>query len=258
MHRGAVLDLDGTVYRGGTAIEGAPAAINRLRDHGLSVLFFSNNPTKSRNAYVRRLQSLDITATTDEVLSAGTVTTEYLMENHATDPTFLVGSDGLRDQFEDADIQLTNDTGAAEVLIVSWSDQFDYTDMTDAYHAGATGATFIGTDPDMLVPASGDRVVPGSGAIINAIAGTLGRDPDRVLGKPSPEAVQMARDALGVPLSECLVVGDRLDTDLALGHRAGMTTVFVRTGVMTDEDVAMAEFEPDYVLDSLADIDGVL
>ena len=258
MYSGVVLDLDGTVYRGGSPIEGAPAAIDRLRERGLSVLFFSNNPTKSREAYVERLRGMGIEATAAEVLSAGTVTTEYLAEHHAADPTFLVGSDGLREQLLAADLPVTEDTDAAEVLVASWDDGFDYGDMTDAYRAGKDGATFLGTDPDVLVPATGDRMVPGSGAIINAVAGVLERDPDRVLGKPSPEAVEMAGEALGVPLSECLVVGDRLNTDLALGAAAGMTTVLVMTGVTTDAHLQSSDLTPDYVLDSLADLDTVL
>lgn len=258
MYRGVVLDLDGTVYRGGSPIAGAPGAIDRLRERGLSVLFFSNNPTKSREAYVSRLAEMGIETDASEVLSAGTVTTAYLAKHHPEDPTFLVGSDGLREQLVAADLPVTDDTDAAEVLVASWDDEFHYDDMTDAYRAASGGTTFLGTDPDVVVPASGDRMVPGSGAIINAVAGVLERDPDRVLGKPSAEAVEMAREALGVPLEECLVVGDRLNTDLALGERAGMTTVLVRTGVATDADVARSDVTPDYVIDSLADIDTVL
>jgi 4-nitrophenyl phosphatase len=258
MYRGVVLDLDGTVYRGGSPIEGAPAAVERLRDRGLNVLFFSNNPTKTRVDYVERLAEMGVEATVEEVLSAGTVTTEYLLEHHPDEATYLIGAPGLREQLVTADLPLTDDTDAAEVLVTSWTDAFDYRGLTDAYRAGKDGATFLGTDPDRLVPASGDRMVPGSGAITNAVAGVLEREPDRVLGKPSAEAIAMAREALGVPLEECLVVGDRLNTDLALGEAAGMTTVLVRTGVATDADVERSEVTPDHVLDSLADIDTVL
>jgi 4-nitrophenyl phosphatase len=255
MYAGVVLDLDGTVYRGGSPIPGAPEAIQRLRDRGLSVLFFSNNPTKTRADYATRLREMGIEASEDEVLSAGTVTTEYLREHHTADPTYVLGAPGLYEQLEAADLTLTDDKEATEVLVTSWTDDFDYRAMTLAYRAGKDGATFLGTDPDRLVPASGDRMVPGSGAITNAVAGVLEREPDHVLGKPSEEAVRLAHEALGVPLSECLVVGDRLNTDLALGERAGMTTVLVRTGVTTDAHLETTDLSPDYVLDSLADLD---
>jgi 4-nitrophenyl phosphatase len=115
---------------------------------------------------------------------------------------------------------------------------------------------FVGTDPDMVIPAAeGD--IPGSGAVIHAIAGVAGRDPDIVLGKPSAPARELVLSTLGVDPRECLVVGDRLDTDIAFGVNAGMTTALVRTGVTDDADLATADIEPDYVLDSLADLGAV-
>jgi 4-nitrophenyl phosphatase len=257
MYRGAVLDLDGTVYRGRDPIAGAPAAIERLRERGLRLLFLSNNPTKSREAYVDRLDRMGIPVDVKEVLSAGTVTTRYLVDHHAEDALFVIGSSGLLEQFEEANLSVTADPERADVLVASYDHEFCYDDMTDTYRAVADGGAFIGSDPDVVIPAGDGQMVPGSGAIVRACAGVLERDPDHVLGKPSPEAVEMAHEALGVPLEQCLVVGDRLNTDLAFGERAGMTTVLVRTGVTDDRVLAASDLEPDYVLDSLADIDAV-
>jgi 4-nitrophenyl phosphatase len=117
---------------------------------------------------------------------------------------------------------------------------------------------FVGTDPDMTVPVDEGCTVPGSGAILNAIAGVAGREPDRVMGKPSEEAVRTVREALGCAPEECLVVGDRLDTDIALGERAGMTTVLVLSGVTRRAEVADSAVTPDHVLDSLADLPELL
>jgi 4-nitrophenyl phosphatase len=199
---------------------------------------------------------MGIDATEAEVLSAGTVTTSYLAEHHADDPAFVVGHPGLVEQFEAADLPVTTDPDVAELLVASYDQQFNYDDMTAAYRVAADGSPFIGTDPDVVIPTD-DGIALGSGAIINAVAGVLERDPDRVLGKPSPEAVGMAGEALGVPLEDCLVVGDRLNTDLALGERASMTTVLVRTGVTTDAQLEQSALTPDFVLDSLADIEAV-
>jgi len=252
-YEGAVIDLDGTVYRGDRLLPGAEAALDRLRSAGVRTLFFSNNPTKSRAEYVDRLASFGIEADPGEVLSAGTVTTRFLAEEHADDAVFLVGAAGLRRQFEAADLPLVDDATAADVLVASWDDEFDYGDMLAGYRALEAGATFYGTDPDMLVP-DDEGMIPGSGAIINAVGGVLGREPERLLGKPSAAARRAAIDALGVLPEQCLVVGDRLDTDIELGERASMTTVLVRTGVATDEDVEAGDVRPDYVIDSLADL----
>ncbi|WP_136715129.1 HAD-IIA family hydrolase [Halorientalis salina] len=258
-YRGVVLDLDGTVYRGSDPLPGAVDAIDSLRAADLSVLFFSNNPTETRLDYVDRLGEMGIAVDVEEVLSAGTVTTDYLTDEHADDDLFLIGSPALREQFETAGLTLTEDATAADVLVASWDREFDYGSMT----AGLRGlqdedTVFVGSDPDRVVPAGEDSLIPGSGAIIGAIEAAADRAVDRVMGKPSPEAVEAATDALGVPPEDCLLVGDRLDTDIALGERAGMTTVLVLTGITDRSDVEESEFTPDHVMESLADVPALL
>lgn len=254
---GAILDLDGTVYRGDDLLPGVAGAIDRLRTAGLELLFFSNNPTKSGDAYVDRLRGMGLDVQPGEACSAGDVTTEYLLETHPEDAIMLVGSPGLCDQFESAGLSLTSDPAATEVLVGSWTDEFGYEDMLAALRAVDDGTAFLGTDPDRTVPARAG-VIPGSGAVVGALSATLGRDPDAMLGKPSEPALRFALDRLAVDPGACLVVGDRLGTDIALGERAGMTTALVRSGVTGEEDVIAGDVDPDHVLDSLADIGTVL
>ncbi|WP_335998512.1 HAD-IIA family hydrolase [Halorientalis halophila] len=258
-YRGAVLDLDGTIYRGGERLPGAAETVAALRDRDVSVCCCSNNPTKSRSAYVERLAEMGVEVTEAEIVSAGTVTAEYLAEHHAADDVFLVGDDGLREQLEAAGLSLVADATDADVLVASWDRGFDYGSMIAGLRGLEDPSTvFLGTDPDRTVPTAGGKSVPGSGAIIGAVAATADRDPDRVLGKPSPETVDAVTAALGVPAEDCLLVGDRLDTDVAMGERAGMTTVLVLTGVTDREDVAASEVTPDYVVESIADVPDLL
>ncbi|MFW5964371.1 MAG: HAD-IIA family hydrolase, partial [Natronomonas sp.] len=224
---------------------------------GIETLFFSNNPTKSRAAYADRLRDFGIDVDSEWILSAGTVTTRFLATEHDDDSVFLVGSEGLREQFEAAGIDLVADATRADVLVASYDREFDYGDMLAGYRALDAGATFYGTDPDLLVPHH-DGMIPGSGAVINAVGGVIEHDPERILGKPSAEAQRAALDVLDAAPERCLVVGDRLNTDIALGERAGMTTVLVRSGVSTDGDIEESDVRPDYVIDSLADLETVL
>lgn len=256
-YEGAVLDLDGTVYRGDSALPGAAEAIERLRSAGVRALFFSNNPTKSRDAYADRLDRLGISADPDDVLSAGTVTTRYLSEYHPADSVFLIGDSGLEEQFDSAGVDLVADATDANVVVASWSRDFNYGDMLAGYRGLDAGATYYGTDPDRLVPAA-DGMIPGSGAIINAVSGTADREPDKILGKPSAEAQRAVLDALELPADRCFVVGDRLNTDIELGKRAGMTTVLVKSGITTEADLDGSDIRPDYVVDSLADVPDAL
>ncbi|UIO99058.1 HAD-IIA family hydrolase [Halobaculum sp. CBA1158] len=257
MIRGVVLDVDGTVVRGDDPIPGAPAAVDRLRESGADVLFCSNNPTKGPPAYVDRLARAGIDATEPAVLTAADSTVAYLREHHPDDALYVVGEAGLVDQLTAADLRVVDDHDAADAGVVSVDRSFTYDDLAGALWALGDGTPYVGTDPDRVIPAP-DRDVPGSGALINAVRGVLDHDPDAVLGKPSATARDLVFDRLGHPPAECLVVGDRLDTDIALGETAGATTALVCTGVTDRGDVAASDHDPDYVLDSLADIDRVL
>lgn len=255
---GAIVDLDGTVYRGETLVDGAPDAIDRLRAASLSLLFFSNNPTKDGDMYVDYLAGLGIDVRPGEAVSAGDVTANYLRENHPGAQVLFVGSSGLRRQLTDAGVRLTEEPSRADVVLASWTREFGYDDMNAALHAVDEETVFLGTDPDRTMPRPDGDVEPGSGAIVDALAATVGRAPDAILGKPSEIALDQALDRLGVAPEECLVVGDRLDTDLAMGARAGMTTVLVLTGVTDRAGVADSDVEPDYVVDSLANVERIL
>lgn len=256
--RGAIIDLDGTVYRGGELLDGSKAGIERLRNAGLDILFFSNNPLKDGEAYVERLSNLGLDVSPGEACSAGVVTTEYLRENHAEDRIFCIGEQGLREQFRDARLTLIEEPERADVLVASWTPGFDYEDMRDALDAVDEETVFLGTDPDRTFPMENDTLVPGSGSIIGSVAAVVGRDPDAILGKPSEAALSAAIERLGVDPGSCLIVGDRLDTDLRMGDRAGMTTVLVLTGVSDRGAVEQSDIDPDYVIDGLGEIGAVL
>jgi len=254
---GVVLDLDGTVYRGEGVLPGAAEAVAALRDRGIAVCFCSNNPTKTPAEYVDRLAGMGIDADESEILPASTVTRDYLREHHADELTYLLGSDSLGEYLQESGQRLVDDPREAAVFVASWDDRFDYDDMREALAGVDDGTAFLGTDPDRTIPAA-EGLVPGSGAVIGAVARTLDREPDRVLGKPSPEAAEDALARLGVPAEDCLVVGDRLDTDLRMGADHGMRTALVLTGVSTRADAAESGVDPDTVLDSLADLPAML
>lgn len=255
---GAIVDLDGTVYRGDTLIPGVPDAIDGLRAAGLDLLFFSNNPTRDSAAYADHLTELGLAVDPEEACSAGVATTEYLREHHHDDEILLVGAPGLRRQLRAADLSLTDDPAAADVLVGSWTPDFGYDDMVTALRAVDSDTAFVGTDPDRTFPQEDGQVIPGSGAVVNALAETVGRQPDAILGKPSEVACELALDRLGVDPGECLVVGDRPGTDLAMGDRVGMTTVLVLSGITDQSDLGDSDVDPDYVIDSLAEIEPIL
>ncbi|AUX08564.1 4-nitrophenyl phosphatase [Halalkaliarchaeum desulfuricum] len=257
-YRGAVLDVDGTVVRGDEPIPGAPDGVGRIRSAGVEPLFVSNNPSKAPQAYVRRLSRAGYDVDVEHVVTAGTVSTNYLENHHPDESIYLVGAPGLARQFRDVGLSLVSDPDAADVVVVSLDKEFDYEELCAVQWAlEDDDVPFYGTDPDVVIPAE-KRNIPGSGALINVVVDVTGRQPDVVFGKPNEPTRRAIFERFDYDPAACFVVGDRLDTDIALGNEAGMTTVLVRSGITDEETLANAEIQPDYVLDSLAQIDRVL
>lgn len=258
MIRGAIVDLDGTVYTGETLVPGADDGIDDLRAAGVTPVFFSNNPTRDGDAFVERLVSMGVDARAGDAVSSADVTAGYLLDEHADESVYLVGSESLGDVLVQRGVTLTDDPVGADVFLASWTDEFGYEHLQAALDGIDDDTAFLATDPDRTYPSGGGTFVPGTGAIAGAIAAAVDREPDLILGKPSPTALEYALERIDVGPDACLVVGDRLNTELAMGERVGMTTVLVLTGVCDRADVADADLEPDYVIESLAEIGPVL
>lgn len=256
-YNGIILDVDGTVVRGDEPIAGAAEGLAAVERAGLDRVFLSNNPTERPAAYESRFASAGFDVDREEVFTAGTITTDYLLDEHADDRLFVIGDPGLDSQLLAADLTITDDPEAADALVASMDRAFGYQSLCDAIVALDDGVPFIGTDPDMLIPQAGYDI-PGTGAMLHAIEGVTDREVDAICGKPSEFARRTVLDYLGSTADECLVVGDRLNTDIELGSAAGMTTVLVRTGITDDETLADSPIRPDYVLESLGELDSVL
>lgn len=255
--RGAILDVDGTIVLGDESIPGAGDAVAALRDAGLELLLFSNNPTKRQDHYAERLGSHGIEIAPSRFLTAATVTAEFLADHYADDDLLVIGEPGLMDLLRERNLDIGAAPDAADAVVASIDRKFDYDRLTDALWALDDDVDYLGTDPDVTIPVE-DRLVPGSGAILGAISAATDREPDRILGKPADAAIEAALDRLGVPAESVLVVGDRLDTDIAMGERAGMTTAVVLTGVTDRDDVAASDVAPDHVLESIGEVEGLL
>jgi len=258
--RGVILDVDGTLVRGDQSVPGAAETLARLEAAGIDPLLLSNNPTEPAEGYARRLADVGLDVEPDRILTAGELTAAWLEREYPDADVLVFGSEGLRTVLREHGCSLTTDPAAADVVLASFDRTFNYDDMETALHAlAAADVVFVGTDPDRTIPTD-DRPVPGSGAIVDAVAAVSDRDPDVVIGKPSPIAREAALDRLGLDPADCLVVGDRLDTDVALADGTDLTTALVRTGV-TDpagDTPAASSVTPDHVLDSIADLDALI
>lgn len=249
-----LFDLDGTIYLGEELISGASEAIARLKDRGAQVMYVTNKPLCKPEEYAEKLARLGIPSTPNEIMSSSMVLADYMRQHEPGACVLLVGEQVLRDDLAEAGVRFTQDPAQAEAVVLSWTRSFCYDDLNAALQALLRGARLYATNPDVLCPVDAGHVVPDCGAIIAAVHACSGRLPDYVAGKPGPMLPLGALARLGVPPQRAALVGDRLDTDIAAGNRAGMITIAVLTGVATRETAADAadERRPDYVLDSVA------
>ena len=254
---GVVLDVDGTIVRGEELLPGAVHGLRTLEAAGIDRLLFSNNPTRGAAHYRERLGKHDIEVDPANVLTSATVTAEVLAVRHPGETVYLIGHDRLAAILEDAGLGTTDDPAAADLVVGSIDFDFDYDRLDAALHALEREVPFYGTDPDVTIPTA-DGSMPGSGAVLAAIAAVAGREPDAVFGKPSPVAAERAVERLDVDPNRLLVVGDRLDTDVALGKEAGARTALVLTGSTDRDELAASTVEPDHVLESLGDVADLL
>lgn len=221
-----ILDLDGVVYRGGRAIDGAPAALARLREAGIQPLFVTNNSTRTPKATAAKL--LDLTGVAvdpDQVLTSAMAAASMLRAGDA--PVLPVGDEGVRAAIDSVGLPMTDDPHAARGVVVGLTRSIDYDTIARAMSAVRTGARFIATNADPTFPTE-DGFQPGCGAIVAAIATASGGTPE-VAGKPHAPMRSLIR-ARGV--ASAWVVGDRVDTDVALGNAEDdWTSVLVLSGV---------------------------
>ena len=254
---GALVDMDGTLYRGETPIPGAREAITSLREAGVSVQFLTNNATNSPEQYVEKLAGMGIDAAADDVVTAGVVTADYLAREHRGDRAFVVGEPALFEALADAGVAVTEEPAETDVAVLSLDTGVDYDRFTRVLRAIGPETPIVATNPDRTKPGT-DGILPSAGLVVGAVEGMTGRAPDTVAGKPSEIAARFALDRLDVDAASCLLVGDRLDTDIEMGAAVGTTTVLVRTGVSNERALERSAVTPDHVIDSLADIEGVL
>jgi arabinose operon protein AraL len=255
-YEAAVLDLDGTVYLGDSLIPGVGAAIRHLRDAVGPVRFLTNKAIDRRRDYGEKLRRLGVDADRSDVINSGWVTAQYVSEQYPGSVAFVVGEPPLLDEFRDAGVETITD-GPGDLVVVSMDREFDYDDLEVALRTLDEGVPFIATHPDRTCPTESGEI-PDAAGMIGAIEGVTGRTIDAVLGKPSPRMIEITLDEVGVDPTACLMIGDRIETDILMGERTGMTTVLVLSGVTDREMIPEADAEPDYVLESLAGIDEVL
>lgn len=234
-----LLDLDGTVYRGRTAVPGAPELLRRLRREGLPFLYFTNRATRSAVAVCEQIRGYGLACEPEEVLTSAVASAQRM----AGGRVYMVGEVGLEEALLEAGCELVDED--AEWVVVGLDRRVTYQKIDTAARLVRGGARFVATNPDKVFQTE-QGIAAGAGAVVAAVATACGVEPE-VIGKPGNYMFEVALRKFGQPAERVLMVGDNLETDILGGRNAGLRTVLMLTGVARREDVTRLGIEPHHV-----------
>jgi 4-nitrophenyl phosphatase len=245
---GVVLDMDGVLWRGDEALPGLTALFDHLNAHRIPFALATNNSMRSPADYVGKLAQLGVSKIDrEQIITSGVAAVEYLKAAYPKDtPVHVLGGDGLKGLVVAAGFPLHYlDRTPAKVVLVGLDMRVTYDKLKRAALLIRGGADFIGTNNDATFPTP-EGLAPGAGSLLALLRTATGREP-LLMGKPSAAMFAAALKIVGTPPDKTLMIGDRLDTDIAGAARAGLKTALVLTGVSSREDAERAEVKPDAV-----------
>ncbi len=257
MFKGFIFDLDGTVYKGDKLIPGAAETIRLLRKAGRKVAYLTNKPLETRGDYAAKLTRLGIPTSPEEVVTSSLAMVCYLRQAAPGGRLFVIGEAPFLAELIASGFTLTEQPEQVDYVVAAFDRTFDYRKLNIAYQSIKRGAHFVATNPDRTCPTEeGD--IPDCAATIAALEAITLKKVEAVVGKPSPLIIQAALDVLGLPAVDCLLVGDRLETDIKLGNDCGAATALVLTGVTNQAMLKQSDIYPDFIFDSIAQVSDLI
>ena len=247
--RHVALDMDGTIYRGGTLFDVTLPFLNLLRELGIGYTFLTNNPSKSVRDYLDHLSQLGIQAAQDQIYTSTQATIEFLQEQPVK-RIFALGTPSMWAEFTSAGFTLAADDPHDEpdAVVVGFDTTLTYARLCRAAWWISQGKPFVATNPDRVCPTDQPTVLVDCGSICSCLQTATGRAPDRVLGKPDPAMIRGILHRHSLSAQQLAMVGDRLYTDMEMARRAGALGVLVLTGETTESAAREWSPEPDWIV----------
>lgn len=250
-HDAVLLDLDGTVYRGGQLAPGADEAIAGVREAGVLARFVTNNASKPAQAVADHIRDLGLEADADEVSTSAQAGAALLAAQlPAGSKVLVVGSESLAGEIDNVGLVPVRRVDEEPVAVVQGhSPDTGWWNLAEACLAIRGGATWVACNSDLTLPTERGQL-PGNGAMVTALRAATGAEP-QVAGKPERPLLDRAVDSAGA--QRPLMIGDRLDTDIAGAVTYGMPSLLVLTGVGTPEDALFAppELRPGHIAEDM-------
>ncbi len=243
--RHLALDMDGTIYLGGTLFPFTVEFLEKMKKEGIGYSFLTNNPSRSVADYLRKLEAMGIKADEKDMYTTSLAAIDYIKSHYpSARRIFFLGTPSMISQFEKAGFESCTDDpdDVPDVLVVAFDMTLDFPKLCRAAWWASQGIPYVATNPDRVCPTDQRTVLVDCGSMCKCIEHAVGRRPDITLGKPDPNMLTGIMDRFGLAPEEVAMVGDRIYTDTATAHNAGAFGVLVLSGETTLETAeAVAE-----------------
>ena len=249
-----IIDMDGVLWLGQTPLPGLVDFFDFLQGRAIPFILATNNASKTPWQYVQKLAGFGVTINSEQVLTSSLATAAYLShEFQAGSRVYVVGQDGLREALEAAGFIVLNDASQPADIVAAGVDfTLTYDRLKYATLLIRRGARFVGTNADLTFPAE-EGAIPGAGAILAAIQAATGTTPT-VIGKPERFMFDIAVEKMGSDPHHTAMLGDRLETDILGGQRAGLKTILVTSGIDNEETISTKEIYPDAIFSGIDEL----
>jgi NagD protein len=245
-----ICDMDGVIYHGNRLIEGASEFVDWLKAEKKKFLLLTNSSARSPKQLRRHIADMGIEIGEDHFMTSALATASFLAGQHPEARVYVIGESGLINALHDKGFCI--DQTNPDYVIVGETRTYNYEQIEHAIRFVLRGAKLIGTNPDVTGP-SEVGIVPACRALISPIELATDRKA-YFIGKPNPLIMRHAIKKIQCRREETLIIGDRMDTDVIAGIESEIETVLVLTGITSREDLVLYPYQPDHILDCVADI----
>ncbi|MBK8943848.1 MAG: HAD-IIA family hydrolase [Ignavibacteriae bacterium] len=249
---GFIFDLDGTIYLEDKIIPNSAKVINRLKSLNKNILFISNKTTGSVEDYYNFLLSHGFKVNKNQFVTSTLIIKKYLANNYYGKKFYAIAEKKFIMEIESAGLEFCDNPNKIEIIIITLDRTLNYKKLEIAGQALVNGAKFFAANIDNTCPIDGGEILD-AGATISALEKRTNRKLQKHFGKPSKFMFNEIVNLINLPLKGCIIIGDRLETDIAMGNKFGMDTALVKTGVSKDI-LHISKFHPTYKINSVVDL----
>ena len=244
------LDLDGTVYLGDRLISGADKFLEMLRKNNIDHYFLSNNSSRSKKDYIKKLKRMGIPAKLDQIILSTDGVIEFLKKKNIND-TYVLGTSSMKNMFKQAGIH--TDSNDPEYVILGYDTELTYEKLKTASLFLSQGKKMLAAHCDIVCP-SPEGPLPDVGAMLALLEKATGRKPERIFGKPNPEMIKHILEKHKTSTDQIVMVGDRIYTDMELAKRLNCDFILVLSGETMPEDLENLSSRPALVVENLGQL----